>query len=264
MIPTREQALSLFLKYNKSESLLKHAFSVEGVMRYMARKAGEDEEKWGIIGLVHDLDYEMYPDQHCKMTEKILKENGWPPDYVRAVMSHGWGLATDVEPVSKLEKTIYAVDELTGLVNRRYFMGRLLHEYERTKRYDSVFTVLMIDLDFFKKINDTYGHTVGDQALRLAAGAIQNTLRSGVDRVGRFGGDEFIILLPEASLVQAVPVMARLRANVSAATQNFVEGIHEVTLSIGAAELEEATRSLDELIERADHLMYADKKQAKQ
>ena len=116
MIPTREQALSLFLKYNKSESLLKHAFSVEGVMRYMARKAGEDEEKWGIIGLVHDLDYEMYPDQHCKMTEKILKENGWPPDYVRAVMSHGWGLATDVEPVSKLEKTIYAVDELTGLV----------------------------------------------------------------------------------------------------------------------------------------------------
>lgn len=116
MIPTRNEALELFLKYNKSESLLKHALSVEGVMRYMAKKAGEDENKWGIIGLVHDLDYEMYPEQHCKMTEKILIENGWPEEYIRAVLSHGWGLASDVEPKSLLEKTIYAIDELTGLV----------------------------------------------------------------------------------------------------------------------------------------------------
>jgi predicted hydrolase (HD superfamily) len=115
-IPTREQAYALFRQYNQSESLLKHALSVEGVMRYMARKAGEDEDKWGIIGLIHDLDYEMYPDQHCKMTEKILKENHWPEEYIRAVLSHGWGLASDVEPVSRLEKTIYAIDELTGLV----------------------------------------------------------------------------------------------------------------------------------------------------
>jgi predicted hydrolase (HD superfamily) len=116
IIPTREQAFALFKKYNKSDSLLKHAFAVEAVMKYMARKAGEDEVKWGIIGLVHDLDYEMFPDQHCVMTEKILKENVWPAEYIRAVLSHGWGLATDVEPKSKLEKTIYAVDELTGLV----------------------------------------------------------------------------------------------------------------------------------------------------
>ena len=115
-IPTREQALALFRQYNKSESLLKHAFAVEGVMKYMARKSGEDEEKWGIIGLVHDLDYEMYPEQHCIMTEKILRENFWPEEYIRAVLSHGWGLASDVEPVSLLEKTIYAIDELTGLV----------------------------------------------------------------------------------------------------------------------------------------------------
>jgi putative nucleotidyltransferase with HDIG domain len=115
-IPTRELALELFKKYNKSESLLKHALSVEAVMRYMARKAGEDEDKWGIIGLIHDLDYEMYPEQHCKMTEKILKENNWPDDYIRAVLSHGWGLASDVIPISLLEKTIYAIDELTGLV----------------------------------------------------------------------------------------------------------------------------------------------------
>jgi predicted hydrolase (HD superfamily) len=114
--PTRESAFELFKKYNKSESLMKHALSVEGVMRYMAKKNGEDEEKWGIIGLIHDLDYEMYPEQHCIMTEKILRENNWPEDYIRAVLSHGWGLATDVKPFSTLEKTIYAIDELTGLV----------------------------------------------------------------------------------------------------------------------------------------------------
>ncbi|MGD0581437.1 MAG: HD domain-containing protein [Bacteroidales bacterium] len=115
-IPGREQALELFKIYNKSESLYRHALSVEAVMRYMARKAGEDEEKWGVIGLIHDLDYELYPEQHCIMTEKILRENGWPEEYIRAILSHGWGLATDVEPLSVLEKTIYAMDELTGLV----------------------------------------------------------------------------------------------------------------------------------------------------
>ena len=116
IVPTREAALALFRKYNNSESLYRHALSVESVMRHMARKAGEDEEKWGIIGLIHDLDYEMYPDQHCKMTEKILTENNWPPEYIRAVMSHGWGMVTDVEPVTLMEKTIFAIDELTGLV----------------------------------------------------------------------------------------------------------------------------------------------------
>lgn len=116
IIPNREMAFNLFKKYNKSESLLKHALSVEGVMKYMAVKSGEDEEKWGIIGLIHDLDYEMYPEQHCKMTEIILRENSWPEEYIRAVLSHGWGLASDVEPKSTLEKTIYAMDELTGLV----------------------------------------------------------------------------------------------------------------------------------------------------
>jgi putative nucleotidyltransferase with HDIG domain len=115
-VPTREMAMELFKKYNKSESLLKHALAVESVMRFMAKKSGEDEEKWGIIGLIHDLDYEMYPEQHCIMTEKILRENLWPEEYIRAVMSHGWGLATETEPLSLLEKTIYAVDELTGLV----------------------------------------------------------------------------------------------------------------------------------------------------
>jgi putative nucleotidyltransferase with HDIG domain len=115
-IPTREATLALFRKYNKTESLMKHALAVEGVMRYMAKKAGEDVEKWGVIGLIHDLDYEMYPEQHCTMTKKFLEENNWPEEYIRAVLSHGWGLASDVKPETLLEKTIYAIDELTGLV----------------------------------------------------------------------------------------------------------------------------------------------------
>jgi putative nucleotidyltransferase with HDIG domain len=115
-VPTYSEALALFREFNESESLLKHAYSVEGVMRYVARKAGEDGEKWGIIGLVHDLDYERFPDQHCGKSKEILQERGWPEEYVRAVESHGWGLCSDVEPLTLLEKTLYAVDELTGLV----------------------------------------------------------------------------------------------------------------------------------------------------
>ena len=115
-VPTREDAWRILNEYNKSESLIKHALAVEGVMRYFARKLGEDEEMWGVIGLVHDLDYEQFPDQHCKKTEEILKENEWPEEYVRAVISHGWGICTDVEPKTQLEKILYTIDELTGLV----------------------------------------------------------------------------------------------------------------------------------------------------
>jgi len=114
--PTREDALALLKAYNQSESLIKHAFAVEGVMRFMARKYGGDEEVWGIVGLIHDLDYEQFPDQHCKKTEAILKENNWPDDLIRAVVSHGWGICSDVEPTTRMEKVLYAIDELTGLV----------------------------------------------------------------------------------------------------------------------------------------------------
>ena len=114
--PTREDALALLKTYNQSESLIKHAFAVEGVMRFMARKYGEYEEVWGIVGLIHDLDYEQFPDQHCKKTEAILKENNWPDDLIRAVVSHGWGICSDVEPTTNMEKVLFAIDELTGLV----------------------------------------------------------------------------------------------------------------------------------------------------
>jgi putative nucleotidyltransferase with HDIG domain len=115
-VPSYAEALSLLKEYNQSDSLLKHAFAVESVMRYMARSMGEDEEKWGIIGVIHDLDYERFPEQHCNKTQEILTEHGWPDEYIRAVLSHGWGLRNDVEPHSNLEKVLYTIDELTGLI----------------------------------------------------------------------------------------------------------------------------------------------------
>ena len=115
-MPTRAEAWELLNTYNRSESLIKHALAVEGVMRYMARKYDENEELWGVVGLIHDLDYEQFPDQHCRKTEEILKSQKWPDDLIRAVISHGYGICTDVEPRSTLEKVLFAVDELTGLV----------------------------------------------------------------------------------------------------------------------------------------------------
>ncbi len=116
LIPTRKMAFDLLNEYNSKPGLIRHALSVEAVMEHFAEKFGEDIEMWKIIGLIHDLDYERYPDEHCSKTQEILLERGWPEDYIRAVMSHGWELCTDVKPETKLEKTLYAVDELTGLV----------------------------------------------------------------------------------------------------------------------------------------------------
>jgi putative nucleotidyltransferase with HDIG domain len=115
-VPMRDEAFALLRQYNKNEALIKHALAVEAVMRYCARKRGQDPEPWGLVGLVHDLDYEQFPEQHCHKSGQILREHGWPEEYIRAVMSHGWGICTDVEPLTDLEKTLYAMDELTGLV----------------------------------------------------------------------------------------------------------------------------------------------------
>jgi len=115
-VPTRDDAYRLLTEFNQNEGLIKHALAVEGVMRYFARKRGEDEEKWGVIGLIHDVDYEKFPTEHCHKSREILAERGWPEEYIRAVVSHGWGLCSDVEPQTELEKVLYAIDELTGLV----------------------------------------------------------------------------------------------------------------------------------------------------
>jgi predicted hydrolase (HD superfamily) len=116
--PTREEALTLLLEYTRNPALISHALAVEAVMRHIARKRGGEgeEEMWGIVGLIHDLDYERFPDRHCVAVAEILRERNWPEDIIRAVVSHGWGLCSDVEPFSDIEKTLYAIDELTGLI----------------------------------------------------------------------------------------------------------------------------------------------------
>jgi predicted hydrolase (HD superfamily) len=116
-IPDRQEALALLHEYNKNEALIKHALAVEAAMRHFADLlAVPDREKWGIIGLTHDLDYEMYPEQHCQKVKDILTERQWPPEYIRAIQSHGWGHCSDVEPLETMEKVLYTIDELTGLI----------------------------------------------------------------------------------------------------------------------------------------------------
>jgi len=115
-IPTREDAMELLKKYTQKPGLIRHALAVESVMEHFAKTGGEDAQKWKVIGLVHDLDYEMYPDQHCVKCIELFEARNWPQEYIRAVISHGWGICTDVKPETNLEKTLYAIDELTGLV----------------------------------------------------------------------------------------------------------------------------------------------------
>jgi predicted hydrolase (HD superfamily) len=114
--PSRAEAFALLCKYNQQDNLIRHGMAVEAVMRHFAEKAGDDVEKWGVIGLCHDLDYDQYPEQHCTMTRKILDGENWPESYIRAIVSHGWGICSEVEPVEYLEKVLFATDELTGLI----------------------------------------------------------------------------------------------------------------------------------------------------
>lgn len=115
--PGRKEAYELLTAYNKNESLIRHALAVEAVMRHFAELLGEEDvDKWGVIGLVHDLDYEMYPNQHCSKTEEILRKENWPEEYIHAIISHGWKICSTTEPVETMEKVLYTIDELTGLI----------------------------------------------------------------------------------------------------------------------------------------------------
>ena len=111
----REKAWELLSAHNREEMHLRHALAVEGALRHFARRAGEDEDLWGIVGLLHDLDWEETPDRHCAQAAIWLEEAGYPPEFVRAMQAHGWDI-TGVEPQSLLEKTLYTVDELTGFL----------------------------------------------------------------------------------------------------------------------------------------------------
>jgi putative nucleotidyltransferase with HDIG domain len=119
---TRQEAYKLLTKYNKSDNLVKHGMAVEAVMRYFASQFGEDEEYWGNIGLLHDIDYELYPEEHCHKAKEIMEKEGVSEDIIHAVISHGWKLCTEVEPILKMEKVLYTIDELTGLVTATVYM----------------------------------------------------------------------------------------------------------------------------------------------
>lgn len=115
---SREEAFELLKKYNKEPFHIQHALTVEGVMRWYAKELGygEDEVYWGIVGLLHDIDFEQYPEQHCLMAPKLLKEAKVGDDIIHAVCSHGYALTVDIKPEHEMEKVLYAVDELTGLI----------------------------------------------------------------------------------------------------------------------------------------------------
>lgn len=112
----RENAISVWREYNSEDSLFRHALSVEATMRHFARKYGEDENYWGIVGLLHDIDYQKYPTEHLAHSRAMLEKAGFGEDFIHAVQSHGWGLCSDVEPSRRMEKVLYAVDELTGFI----------------------------------------------------------------------------------------------------------------------------------------------------
>ena len=119
MVPTREQALDLLRKYNTEESHIHHALAVEAAMRHFAGLFHEDPDLWGVVGILHDIDWERTtptPDQHCHLAPGMLREAGVDEPIIRAVQSHGDGLCTDVEPSTNLERTLFTIDELTGLI----------------------------------------------------------------------------------------------------------------------------------------------------
>ena len=121
---TREQAFDLLKKYNTESFHIRHALTVEGVMRWYARELGygQEEEYWGITGLLHDIDFEQYSDQHCRKAPELLREGGVGEDMIRSICSHGYGICSDIEPEHQMEKVLFAADELTGLIGAAALM----------------------------------------------------------------------------------------------------------------------------------------------
>lgn len=118
----RTQALAILGKWVTGVTLMRHSITVEAVMRHFAVLCGENADEWGLVGLLHDIDFEKYPDEHCKKARSILEAEGLGESFIHAVESHGWGLVTDVKPESLCEKTLYTIDELTGLISATALM----------------------------------------------------------------------------------------------------------------------------------------------
>ena len=122
MIPTYEQAMELLKKYNSNDALITHAKTVSGVMRHFAARFGGDPDVWAVAGLLHDLDYEKWPEEHCKKELELFEENGVDAEFAKQLAAHGWGICCDIEPVTDMAKVLFTVDELTGLINAAAIM----------------------------------------------------------------------------------------------------------------------------------------------
>ena len=161
---TRQQALDLLQKYNKEPFHILHGLTVEGVMRWFAQDQGhgEDADFWALCGLLHDVDFEMYPEEHCKKAPELLAEIGCSEDIVHAVCSHAFGSCSDVEPIHIMEKVMFAVDELTGLIGAAAKM----------RPSKSVMDMELSSLK--KKFKDK----------KFAAGCSRDVIREGAERLG--------------------------------------------------------------------------------
>lgn len=161
---TRAQAYELLCKYNQEPFHIQHALTVEAVMRWFAHDQGygDDEEFWGQTGLLHDIDFELYPEQHCVKAPELLRDGGVGEDMIHAIVSHGYGICCDVEPVHQMEKVLFAVDELTGLIGAAVKM--------RPSQSASDLEVSSLK----KKFKDK----------RFAAGCSRDVIREGAERLG--------------------------------------------------------------------------------
>ena len=161
---SREQALALLKTYNSEPFHLLHALTVEGVMRHFARERGfaKEEDFWAMAGLLHDIDFERYPEEHCRRAPELLREGGVGEEMIHAVCSHGYGLCSDVEPEHEMEKILFAVDELTGLIGAA----------ARMRPSGSVMDMEVSSLK--KKFKDK----------RFAAGCSRDVIRTGAERLG--------------------------------------------------------------------------------
>lgn len=168
---TREQALELLKQYNQEEFHIRHAVTVEKVMRWYAKELGygKEEDYWGIVGLLHDIDFEKYPEEHCKKAPDILKQAGAEPELIHSVCSHGYGICSDIEPVHEMEKVLFAADELTGLIWAAALM--------RPSKSVSDMEVSSVK----KKFKDK----------RFAAGCSRDTIKEGAERLGWELGELF-------------------------------------------------------------------------
>ena len=161
---TREQGIALLTKYNKEPFHILHGLTVEGVMRWFAGDQGYGDEAdfWAMAGLLHDIDFELYPEEHCKKAPELLKEGGAEEELIHAVGSHGYGLVSDVKPEHQMEKILFAADELTGLV------------WAAAKMRPSKSVMDMEVSSLKKKFKDK----------RFAAGCSRDVIRSGAEKLG--------------------------------------------------------------------------------